>query len=106
MLDQPGLFPECQHAHTVETREPVSSMHYAREVCTDCKRFVRWIPRPETIQQRLKNRETLTSLAKLEGLDEWTRNFIRSLSSERHLSPRQQKKLDEIREFYLEKKPS
>jgi hypothetical protein len=98
---QASLFEtsECDHRHTIvvpERRGP----HHAKLVCSDCRRFLKWIPSPENIRQQQENEKILTALAKL-NLPEWERKFVRDLVTHKRLSPKQQKKLLELRDLLL-----
>jgi hypothetical protein len=42
-------------------------------------------------------------LAKNDRLSEWERQFIRDIANHRHLSPKQDRNLREIRDKYLKK---
>lgn len=50
MNETPSLFPgfdiECKHPRTTITLTP-HVIHYAREDCLICKKFLRWVPKPE-----------------------------------------------------------
>lgn len=91
----------CDHAHLATRHLPPGSVHHARVVCAQCGAFIRWLPKPETIQRRRLNAIKLTKLALCGGLNTWQRNFIRDVSQLRCLSPRQQSKLDEIAAAHL-----
>jgi hypothetical protein len=96
---QGAFFQDCQHPIKVvvaERRGP----HHAKLICKDCRKFISWVPKPETLQQRKENQEILTSLSKLE-LPSWERQFVRQLSTLRNISPKQQTKLFELKEIYL-----
>jgi hypothetical protein len=100
VIQQASLFAECAHPHTQvvpEKRGP----HYARRVCTDCKKFLGWIPHPESARRRLDNFQILTALAKLEHLSDWERQFVRDLGSHKNISPKQQALLLQLRDKYL-----
>jgi hypothetical protein len=102
MIEQGRLFKECAHEQTTVIRYPPSSPHYAKELCSKCRKFLRWIPKPETIQRQIQNTNTLGMLVlRIDDLDEWTRHFIRSVSGLKHLSPKQQQVLDDLRHKYL-----
>lgn len=77
--------------------------HYAKLVCSDCQRFLRWEPHPKTIRQETENARILTELSKLENLGSWEREFIRDITTHKHLSPKQQAKLLELRDLLLKK---
>lgn len=97
---QGTFFNECQHAHTVVTKEQ-HGPHYARETCSDCRKFVRWVPKPETILQKQKNAEILTALSKLDDLNGWERQFIRDVVTHKNLSKKQQEQIFLLRDKYF-----
>lgn len=99
---QGKFFQDCDHRHKAVVPEKRSSVHFAKQICSDCKKFLKWIPKPETLHRRMLNAETLTSLSKRDDLDEWTRHFVRSVSSIKNLTPKQQGILDDLRKRFLE----
>ena len=102
MRVQGVFFGECQHPRTVivpEKRGP----HHARKVCSDCHKFLGWIPKPENVQRLRRNAEILTALSKLDNLPDWERGFIRYLSSHKNITPKQQDELLLLRDRYLPK---
>lgn len=99
---QGTLFSDCPHAHKIvvpEKRGP----HHAKLICKDCRKFFGWIAKPETVQRQKDNAEILTALSKMENLPPWERQFVRDLSSTKNVSPKQQTKLDQIRDAFLRK---
>ena len=98
---QLGLFGErCTHDHT-EVVPTKRGPHYAQLRCKDCNSFLKWLPKPETLEQEKRNKEVLTSLAKLDNLYESEREFIRDMAGTKKLSPRQQEWLDALEKHYL-----
>jgi hypothetical protein len=93
---------DCPHPHKVVVAEK-RGPHHAKLICKDCHKFFGWIPKPETVKQRQENEKILTALSKLPNLPPWERQFVRQLSTLRHLSPRQQEKLLQIRDIHLGK---
>ena len=96
---QGAFFQECPHLHKIvvpEKRGP----HSAKLVCKHCGKFFQWVPSAENLQQRKENTEILTAMSKLE-LPAWERQFVRTLGAQRNISPKQQKKLLELRDTYL-----
>ena len=93
MIEQGTLFRECPHTQTTITPEK-RGPHHAREVCTKCKKFIRWVPSPETVQQRAENERLLSALSKRDDLAEYDRHFIRDITRIKNLSPKQQKYLN------------
>lgn len=99
---QDTLFPECCHSNPVEILEPRSSPHYARRVCPKCKKFLAWVPKPETIERRKENSIILTQLSKI-TLPAWERRFVRELATHSNITPKQQAQLYLLRDTYLQK---
>jgi recombinational DNA repair protein (RecF pathway) len=100
MTEQGTLFGECSHSRTEiipEKRGP----HHARKVCSVCRKFLGWIPKPETLMQQRENQRILGELTRLPNLSEWEREFIRDVTTHKHLSPKQQKTILELMEKYL-----
>jgi hypothetical protein len=92
----------CRHGATRLERLPANYPHYAREVCARCGRFLRWLPRPETVERRTLNAFKLARLAMCETLSKWERQFIRDVSQRRKVSPKQQAIVDRLAAQYLE----
>jgi hypothetical protein len=101
---QGAFFQECTHPHKIVVAEK-RGPHTAKLVCKHCKKFFQWVPSAENTKQRAENVLTLTALSKLPDLPSWERQFVRQLSTLRSISPKQQKKLLEIRDLYLKATP-
>jgi hypothetical protein len=91
----------CRHSTTRVEVMPQGYTHHAREVCAKCGRFVRWLPRPETIERARLNAFRLARLAMRPDLTGWERQFIRSVGEKKHLSPRQEALIARLVENYL-----
>lgn len=78
-------------------------MHHAKLVCSQCGKFLGWLPKPETVKRRHDNAAILTALALIPNLPPWERQFIRDLASHKNISPRQQAKLLSLRDSLLGK---
>jgi hypothetical protein len=100
-----GAQNECEHGDT-RVEQLASGPHFAKEICTDCGRVLRWIPKPQTIARQQFNALRLVKLAMHSGLSPWERAFIDNISKRRKLSPKQQALLDRLVRQYLEAKPS
>jgi hypothetical protein len=104
MVSQPEFFPKppgCQHANTSITFTPELS-HHAREDCADCGKFLRWVPKPETVQRDSENVRKITALRSVANLPKWEAAFLLSLEKQgRHFSPKQQVRLDEIYDTFF-----
>ena len=96
----------CDHRHVTVVPEKRDSVHHAKVICVHCRKFMKWLPKPENVQRQKENAEILTALSKLKDLPSWERQFVRQLSTLRHLSPKQQEKLLHIRDLHLGKEAS
>jgi hypothetical protein len=83
----------CEHANT-RVERLANGPHHAKEWCTDCGQILRWMPKPETIERQRYNALHIARLLMSEGLSEWERNFLKSITPLKKLSPRQQACLD------------
>ena len=95
----------CRHGATRTERLPANYPHYAREVCATCGCWLRWVSKPETVERRTLNSFRLARLAMCEGLSEWERAFIRDVSKNRRLSPKQEALIARLVTRYLEETP-
>jgi hypothetical protein len=91
-----GFAQGCTHPATRTERLPDGSWHYAWLTCVACGRFLRWLPRPETIERERVNAFKLAKLAMCEGLSKWERSFVHHVSQQRKLSPKQQQIIDRL----------
>jgi hypothetical protein len=80
---------------------PPGFQHHAKVICALCGRFIRWIEKPETIERRTRNAYTLARLGMCDGLSDWERAFVASISKCRTLSPKQQAVVDRLAAQYL-----
>ena len=69
---------------------PPSFPHYGKLVCVSCGAFLGWLPKPGTVERRRMIAFRLAKLARCDALTAWERAFIRDVSQQRKLSPRQQ----------------
>jgi hypothetical protein len=84
---------------------PQGHKHYAMETCAICGGFLRWLPKPETVQRQRLNAFKLARLAMRPDLTDWERQFIRSVGEKKHLSPKQQALVARLVTRYLEGAP-
>src|SRR6516165_10678401 len=70
----------CQHDTKVLVRLAPDSPHYAREICEVCGAFVRWILRPENLETQRLRAERIAKLSRCDGLTDWERGFVASVS--------------------------
>jgi hypothetical protein len=96
---------DCEHANT-RIEQLANGPHFGKEICTDCGRVLRWIPKPQTIERHRFNSLRLVKLAMHSGLSPFERAFVDNISKRRKLSPKQQALLDRLVRQYLEAKPS
>jgi hypothetical protein len=101
-----GSAQSCTHSATVTERLPATHRHHARLMCAVCGRFLRWLPRPETIERERVNAFRMARLAMHPDLTGWERQFIRSVGGKKHLSPKQQALLVRLCAQYSEGKTS
>jgi hypothetical protein len=101
--EQGTLFQaDCPHAHKIVVAEK-RGPHHAKLICKHCRKFMGWVPKPETVRQRQENERILTALSKMKDLPSWERQFVRQVSAIKNLSPRQQEKLLQLRDVLLGK---
>lgn len=68
--------------------------HYGKTVDAATGRFIRWEPKPETMERKKRNADRIPAM--LAGkLTAWERNFLGGLNA-RKLSPKQQTIVDRI----------
>jgi hypothetical protein len=82
-----GFAQGCTHGIPRVALMPQGHKHYAMETCAVCGRFLRWLPKPETVQRQRLNAFRLARLAMHLGLTDWERQFIRSVGEKKHISP-------------------
>jgi len=93
---QHGWPHNCQHDTKVLVKLAPDSPHYAQEICEVCGAFVRWIPRPENLETQRLRAERIAKLSKCDGLTDWERGFVASVSKFRKLSPKQAAVIDRL----------
>jgi hypothetical protein len=101
---QPGYsHQDCPHETRVLERMSEGHVHYGLERCGVCRRVLRWISKPETIEARKLRAAKIARLTMVEALNEWERRFIESVSKFRKHSPKQVAVIDRLAAEYLEK---
>jgi hypothetical protein len=86
---------KCEHINRSTVLTP-ETIHHGKQVCADCGAFLRWLPKPETVERAKRNHEVMAKL-KAVPLTEWAKGFLLSLEKQgAHFSPKQQAKLDEL----------
>ncbi len=91
----------CEHCNS-RVEQLANGPHYAKEICTDCGRILRWIPKPATLERQQFNALRLARLAMSDQLSNWERNFIHSVSQRKKVSPKQQQIIDRLCAQYPE----
>jgi hypothetical protein len=94
----------CTHEVTRVELMPQGHTHHARVICIVCGRFLRWLPKPGTIERRTLNSFRLARLGMCSKLTDWERAFIHDVSQQRKLSPKQQQIIDRLCADYLERR--
>lgn len=64
----------CKSVNVLEIIEPANSTHYGRLTCSDCGRFLKWLPKPKIPS---------ISVARLlhgTGLETWERKFLKAIA--------------------------
>jgi hypothetical protein len=97
-----AISQECKHGATRVALMPQGHMHYGREICAICGRFLKWVSKPETVVRQKLCAFKLAKLAMHPGLSKWERNFVSDVSNYRRLSPRQEEVVEKLVEQYLE----
>ena len=92
----------CTHLISRLELMPQGHAHFAREICSQCRAFLRWVPRPETLERQRVNAFPLAKLSMHPGLSDWERRFVRDVSKNRRLSPKQQALILRLVTRYLE----
>jgi hypothetical protein len=91
-----GAQDECEHSDTRVEILPPGSVHFGKEICRNCDRVLRFLPKPRNTERQQFNSYRIAKLAMAAGLNDWERGFIKSIASVKKLSPRQQAVLDRI----------
>lgn len=91
----------CSHQNVKFTATP-HLPHHGREDCANCGKFLRWSPKPETVEKQAENGRRLVALRNDERLSAWERSFIASLDGQGpKISPKQQQTLDSVWSKYV-----
>jgi hypothetical protein len=103
LIENPNLNPNqtatCRHLHTEDRLIEQPSHHYAKRICQDCGRQLRYLPSPEAKARRLKNAILIEKLLAMEmALEVWETNFIqRCIHTHNYkLKPADQDLLEEL----------
>jgi hypothetical protein len=86
----------CEHNTKVLVKLPEGSPHYGKEICDDCHAFLRWVPRPETLENQKLRAARIARLAECRSLNDWEHSFISSVAKFKKHSPKQIAVIDRI----------
>ena len=99
-MSQELLFPDCKHS-VVQTVPTPELQHFAKEVCADCGAFLRWLPKPETLERQKERQTQIEELRATGKLSDWEREFLATIIAKRTLSPKQYECFNEMLGKYL-----
>jgi hypothetical protein len=100
-----SAFPQgCQHRFRRVEFLPPGSTHHAKEICDDCGAFLGWAAKLENLERRLGDSCRIAKLLMRPDLTVWERNFLKSIGTQKKLSPKQQAVVDRLAAQYLEAK--
>jgi hypothetical protein len=85
----------CEHANT-RVEYLASGPHHGKEICTDCGHLLRWITKPANVERQHTNAFRIAKLTMADGLNDWEREFLKSIATRPRLSPKQQATLDQL----------
>jgi hypothetical protein len=78
----------CEHTNT-RIEQLASGPHHAKEICSDCDRVLRWLPKPENVARRRATAYRVAKMLMAPGLTRWQIQFLSSVARQRKFSPRQ-----------------
>lgn len=89
---------QCSHSVTKTELDPPGSEHYGRLRCARCDAFLRFVPKPKSVERRQLNGLRLAKLQMCPGLNGWERQFVDSLAKvgNSKLTPKQQAVFDRL----------
>jgi ribosomal protein S27AE len=91
--------PRCGSANLIrQTGDDEPTSHYGRLKCGNCNKHLQWLKDPSTslqTQQRAGAINTILNVHSLK-LSSWERKFLVSVRESRHLTEKQQDKLNSI----------
>jgi hypothetical protein len=101
LTDERG-YHVCLHLATRTELLPRGFTHHSALRCALCGAFIRWMPKPETIERRRRIGFKLAKLSMCSGLSSWERSFVHDVSRLRKFSPRQEALVERLVRQYLE----
>ena len=92
--------PNCPHTE-VEFIPTPQFKHHGKEVCRKCGQFVRWVPKPETLERLKRIREEVGRLKDVR-LTDWESEFVLSVEKAKgKMSPKQAEIWEKLKTKYL-----
>lgn len=89
MIDS-SICPRCDSLHILRiTGDDEPTKHYGRLICGDCGKFITWLRDPSVSLNHLHRKETIDNALATSDLNQWERDFLKSIYEKRTLSPRQ-----------------
>src|SRR5262245_59204781 len=85
----------CEHANT-RIQYLQGGPHHAKEICCDCGRVLRFIPKPSTVEERAFHAYRIAKLSMANDLSPWEQKFVASITAAKKLSPKQLAVLDSL----------
>lgn len=86
----------CDHQSVTVVLTP-QGPHHSKEVCATCGKFIRWLPKPETLERNKQTMRNIEFLSDRKSLNDWERTFLDSIKTVApKLSPKQLDKLEEV----------
>jgi hypothetical protein len=80
--------PACEHLNT-RIQQLASGPHHAKEICSDCDKVLRWLPKPKNVERRRVTAFRVAKMLPAPGLTHWEARFLSSVSRQRRFSPKQ-----------------
>jgi len=73
-----------------------TATHYASLRCSECDRFIRWLPHPKTYEAHGDENVLIDKLIACDQLNPWERKFCLSIKNLKKRTPKQRAKLNQI----------
>ena len=102
ILSDTRSYHVCSHAATFIEPASRGSIHHAALRCACCGCFLRWLPKPSTLDRQKLNAFRLAKLSMHPALTDREREFVANVAQCRKLSPRQHAVLDRLVAAYLQ----
>ena len=83
-------------AEALSPGQPGYGQHHGKFICCNCGRFNGWVPNPAVTDAAIKRATEIKNLLDRAVLTPWERQFLLSVSQQRHLTDKQQAILTKI----------